>query len=236
MSPLQSDLQLRLDQLRADILAQGRRVQAMVEASFDAVFTRDAAAAQRATAMDEEIDRVDVAIEQAAVAILADACKAGASLESAQVRSILTIVKVNNELERIADEGVAICEEVAAFRACGPMVEPPRTFRVLANSVIGILRDCVGAMEKRDGKLAKVVLMSETAVEEFKKALVRDVQQQVAARTLPLDVASALHDTAMLCVNIADHCTNIAEQVLYVATGTIVRHMDGRWEEIKLPG
>ena len=236
MSPATNEPQARLDQLRADIFAQGRRVQAMVEASFDAMFARDAEAATRAMAMDEEIDKVDVVIEQAAVGLLSDACKAGQSLEPAQVRSILTIVKVNNELERIADEGVAICQEVAAFQACGPAVEPPRTFRVLANSVVGILRDCVGAMEKRDGKLAKVVLMSETAVEEFKKSLVKDIQQQVAARTMPLDEASALHDTAMLCVNIADHCTNIAEQVLYVATGTIVRHMDGRWEEIRLPG
>lgn len=236
MSSAMNDPQARLDQLRADIFAQGRRVQAMVEASFDAMFARDAEAATRAMALDEEIDRVDVVIEQAAVGLLSDACKEGQSLEPPQVRSILTIVKVNNELERIADEGVAICQEVAAFQACGPTVEPPRTFRVLANSVVGILRDCVGAMEKRDGKLAKVVLMSETAVEEFKKSLVKDIQQQVAARTMALDEASALHDTAMLCVNIADHCTNIAEQVLYVATGTIVRHMDGRWEEIRLPG
>ncbi len=228
----------RVESLKADLVKQGRRVQAMVETSFDAIFAGDVASAKKAEVLDQEIDSVDVALEKAAVALLTEACQQGANLEPNQVRMVLTIVKVNNELERIADIGVAIAEEIAIFRQCaqGAGAEPPMTFRVLANSSIGVLRDSVGSLDRMDAKLAKMVLMSETAVGAFKAALVKDIQQQVHARTMPLDLASALHDTAMFCVHIADHCTNIAEQVMYVSTGTIVRHMQGRWEEIKLPG
>lgn len=232
----QENFTQRVDALRADLVQQGHRVQAMVERAFNAVFDRDQAGGRAAGQMDEEIDRVDVAIEKAAVALLTDACKESANLEPTQLRMVLTIVKINNELERIADVGVSIAEETALFSRCahGTGAEPPPTFRVLANSCIGILRDSITSLQRMDGKLAKSVLMSETAVGAFKQALVQDIQQQVQGQRLALDMASALHDTAMFCVNISDHCTNIAEQVMYVSTGTIVRHMHGKWEEIRL--
>lgn len=228
----------RIDALKGDLVAQGRRVQAMVESSFNAVFARSANAGHAAEQMDVEIDRVDVALEKAAVSLLTDACKAGAALDAAQVRLILTIVKINNELERIADIGVSIAGEAALFQLCsaGQGCEPPATFRVLANSTVGILRDSILALQRMDSKLAKVVLKSESAIGAFKRSLVQDIQQQVRAQQMPLDLASALHDTAMFSIHMADHCTNIAEQVMYVSTGTIMRHMQGTWEEVKLEG
>lgn len=225
----------RIESLRETIRAQGRRVQALMERALDCAFTLDAAAAAEAIRGDEEIDRVDVEIEQTAVAVLADACKEGATLDVREVRSLLTIVKVNNELERIADVAVAIAETIPALRSLGAgAAAMPPTFRVLTNSVIGILRDVVQALHDRNAALGKVVLMSEAAVGEFRKALVRDLQGQVGAGKMSMAHAALLHDLAMHCLNMADHCTNIAEQVIYSATGTIVRHMEGRWEEVPL--
>jgi phosphate transport system protein len=229
-------MSMRLDDLRDTIRAQGRRVQSLIESALESLFTLDAAAALAAIARDEEIDRVDVEIEQRAVSILADACKAGSTLGEADVRSLLTIVKVNNELERIADVAVSMAEAVPDLRALPTAAPLPPTFRVLTNSVIGILRDVVQALHTRDAKLAKVVLMSEAAVGEFRKALVRELQTQISTGRMPVPQAALLHDLAMFGLNMADHCTNIAEQVIYVATGKIVRHMQGRWEEVPLPG
>ena len=229
----------RLEVLKADLMAQGRRVQALVEAALDTAFTLDIQAATRAIAADEEVDRIDVEIEKAAVAILAEACRTGNALLPEHVRSLLTIVKVNNELERIADVAVDIAAAVPALQSAAQsssLVAPlPPTFRVLTNSVIGVIRDVNLSMQRRDAALAKV-LMSESAIGEFRRALGRDVQQQLSVGKMPLAVASNLSDIAMHCLSMADHCTNIAEQVIYVATGTIVRHMEGRWEEVRLPG
>ena len=106
---------------------------------------------------------------------------------------------------------------------------------VMTNSVIGILRDCCTSLERSDGHLAKVVLASEDAVEAFKRAILRDAQTQVSSGKLSVDAAFLVQELATLCEIIAGHCTNIAEQALYVATGKIVRHMSGRWEEVPVP-
>ncbi len=225
--------QERLAAVQVELVAQGRRVQALAEAAFDSIFARDPVAAARVIALDEQIDRVDVDIEKTCVALLTDACGTGCTLDPARLRLVLTLVKVNNELERIADVGVSIAEEARLFQGAG--TELPVTFRVLANSAVGIIRDATTCLDRADPELARVVLLSEEAVGQFKKALVRDAQEQLSRGRMTLDFALALGETAALCLVMADHCTNIAEQVMYAATGTIVRHMEGHWEEVRLP-
>lgn len=216
--------------LKAEITAQSRRVQALLETAFDAAFARDPSAAARVFALDEIIDRVDVEIEKRSVQLLTDATKDGAALAPEQLRMVLTIVKVNNELERIADAGVAVSELVK------PIVEAkvtlPETFRVMTNSVVGILRDTSTALDRNDAHLAKVVLASEDAVEAFKRAILREAQGQVATGRMSVDAAFLIQEVATTCEIMSGHCTNIAEQALYVATGAIVRHTGGHWEEV----
>ena len=205
----------------------------MIEAAFDSVLSRDAFAGARVIQMDEAVDRVDVEIEKTCVQLLHDATRGGAELSMEQLRMVLTVVKINNELERIADAGVAVAEHAAVLQKTSGAL--PQTFRVLANSVIGIVRDVDTAFARVDPTLAKVVLASEDAVEEFKKAVLRDAQVQVSKGMLSVDEAFLLQELATNCEIMAGHCTNIAEQVLYVATGAIVRHMAGHWQQYELP-
>jgi phosphate transport system protein len=220
----------RIELLKAGLVEQGRRVQGLIEAAFDAAFARDAAAAERVIALDEEVDRVDVALERSSVQLLTDATNEGAALDPRQLRMVLTIVKVNNELERIADAGVYVAEQVPGLRAVGHPL--PDTFRVMANSVVGILRDTNTALDRLDGRLARVVLASQDAVGEFKRALMRDGAQRVATGAISVDFAFTLQEVATACEDMADHCTNISEQVLYTSSGAIVRHMHGHWEDV----
>lgn len=222
-----ADMAQRLARLSADLVEQGRRVQAMLEAAFDAAFARDPARAAAAEAQDDAIDAADVAIERAAVQLLSDATKVGAALEPADLRAVLTIVKVNNELERIADCAVEVAGLVR--RHAGTTDAYPDTFRVMANSVIGILRDTNIAVQRSDAPLAKVVLQSQHAVTAFKAALLRDAEEKIARGVMHVDFAFQLHEMATECERIADHCTNIAEQVIYQTTGAIVRHTDAQW-------
>lgn len=220
----------RIARLRADLVQQGARVQSLIEAVFEAVFDRDVEKARRVIEQDDVIDRVDVEVEKASVALLTDATHQGAKLDADQLRAILTIVKVNNEFERVADAAVAVAEHVEPLgRAPGQM---PDTFRVMTNSVVGIMRDVNRAFDRSDPVLAKVVLQSEDCVEMFKAAILRDAEHQLAARTMHVDFAFSLHEIAGQCERMADHCTNIAEQVIYSATGSIVRHMAGHWVEV----
>ncbi|HYF15358.1 MAG TPA: PhoU domain-containing protein [Phycisphaerales bacterium] len=228
-----ADFAQRTVALKNELLAQGGRVQALLEAAFTALFARDPAGAANAIRLDDAIDGADVALEQACVALLTDATRGGAELDPRALRDVLTIVKANNELERIADVGVDIAELVQPLQKHPGQF--PDTFRVLANSVVGILRDVNASMGRNDPALANIVLQSQHAVWAFKGALVREAEAQIAHGRLATDFAFHLHEIAGYCEMIADHCTNIAEQVIYVNTGAIVRHMDTRWVEVPRP-
>lgn len=224
----------RLDHLKSELVGQGSRVQALVELAFEALFARDPARAADAVRLDDQVDAVDVNIERESVQLLADATRQNSQLDETQLRLVLTIVKANNELERIADVGVDLAELLIPTKgARTPVPQPfPDTFRVMANSVVGILRDTNAAFRRDDPALAKVVLQSQHTVTAFKQALTRDAEEQIAKGRMPVDFAFLLHEVANLCELLADHCTNIAEQVIYLRTGAIVRHTQTSWVEV----
>jgi phosphate transport system protein len=224
------DFGQRMDRLRADLVEQGRRVQGILESSFDAIFSRNATRADAINAMDDVIDHADVELEKASVALLTDATRAGAELDAVQLRSVLTVVKVNNELERIADVAVDLVLLIPGLAA--ESTPFPDTFRVMANSVVGIARDTTTSVARNDPNLANIVLQSQHAVTAFKDALMRDVEQRISKGQMKVDFGFHLHEMANLCELAADHCTNIAEQVIYLTTGGIVRHTQNQWVQV----
>ena len=219
-----------VDELRMDLARQGHRVETLVGRAFVSVFDRDADEAREARALDDEIDLHDLAIEARAVELLCEIAKRSITIEVRPIRGVLMAVKINNELERIADSGVAVAERVMALT--DRQTRFPDTLRVMTNSVIGLLRDAVRCYSDRDAALAKVVLHSDTAVEQFKRAILRDAEQRVASGRMTVDLAFDLHEIASQCMTVADHCTNIAEQVIYAMTGAVVRHSEGAWREM----
>jgi len=233
------DFPKRIAELSSDLEAQGRRVQALLELALDAFFTRDSAKAAKVNSDDDAIDASDVAIEKACVALLNDATNEGASLGESDLRRVLTIVKVNNELERVADVAVDLSDLVKPMAASGASSPPrafPATFRMMANSVIGILRDTTTAFARMDAPLAKVVLQSQHCVTAFKDAIIRDGEQQIAKGQMTIEFAFLLLEVASQCELVADHCTNVAEQIIYSSTGAIVRHTPTQWIEIPRQG
>lgn len=198
-----------------------------MELAIDGVFDQDAAKAARAIAMDQEIDLEDVRIERAAVQWLADASAAGITLDAPSVRMIFTLIKVNNELERIADAAVTIAQKQPALSPLHGGL-PPK-FRVMANSVIGIMQTTTTALARMDRVAAEIVLASDDATEAFKQIVLKDTYSRLAAGGDTPEHAMALGSIASNLGRMADHCTNIAEQVIYASTGKVVRHEGDRW-------
>jgi phosphate transport system protein len=217
-----------LASLRADIERQGQRVMEIFLRAVEAYFDGGAESADAIVADDDLIDRVDVEIERACIAALA----AGLRSEH-EIRTVVTIVKINNELERIADCAVNIAEAVRTRGADDPGTPP--TFRVMANSVIGMLRDSNRALASGHVELATEVLRFDDTVDRFKSEILRDAQRQVSAGSLPVAFAFRLLAVTKAVERIADHCTNICEQVIYLQTGKIVRHLQDGWSEPALP-
>jgi phosphate transport system protein len=219
----------RLTSIRAKLTSQGVLVTTLAEQAFETIFDRDTDGAFIVMNRDDEVDHADIEIERDAVDLLISATHEGCRLDPAQIRSMLSAVKVNNELERIADAAAAIAERVLSI---GDRTTPyPNTTRVLTNSVAGILRDTVKSFDKIDSERAKAVLDAEGTVLNFNDVITRDCEQRVADGRMGVDLAFDLHAIVNLAVVMADHCTNIAEQVIYQATGAIVRHTNAGWIE-----
>ncbi|MFG0242504.1 MAG: phosphate uptake regulator PhoU [Phycisphaerales bacterium JB054] len=219
-----------LDAISKTLVEQGHRVAGLYESACDAVFSMDVQAARAVVDADDEIDSVDLEIEQRTVALLGEVASRAEEVSAGELRRMLTIVKVNNELERTADAAAAIAALAPQFAEIG--IALPDTLRVLTNSVAGILRDITRSIERGDPRLAKAVLDAEDTVEAFKSQLLRDAERGIAAGEVSVDYAFAVHELTNQCERIADHATNIAEQVIYVKTGAIVRHTDAGWIEL----
>lgn len=216
----------QLGVLKSDLVAQGDRVLRMIEDAVDAVFRKDESLARKVVALDDDVDRADVAIERRAVDLLACITR-GCEMSQHDLRLILTIVKVNNEYERIADLAAYIAERTDSFVSMA--APPPGKFRLLANSVIGIMAATNSAFADLDTNAATVVLSSDDTTEAFKTALMRDTEEALARGSHTVDFAFALNRMAASLGRIADHCTNVCEQVIYVETNKIVRHFADKW-------
>jgi len=225
---LMSEFEQRLARLKDDLITQGTRVRDMVLRSVECFFGQDGEIAAAVVADDHVIDRVDVEIERASIPLLG----MGVTDEYA-IRTVLTIVKINNELERIADCAVDIAEVVLAS---DEHAEPPPTeFRVMANSIVGMVRDANTALAGLDIALARQVLGCDDAVAEFMGKVGLDVEERVAGGSLSVAFVFRLSAVTKSLGQIADHCTNICEQVIYLESGQIVRHRPDGWSDPWIP-
>ena len=139
----------------------------------------------------------------------------------------MAIVKINNELERIADGAVNIAETVEEYGELHEGIPP--TFRVMANSVVGMLRDANRSLAQADTNLAEQVLDFDDTVDQFKREIVLDAQKKVASGQFSAQFAFKLLTVTKAMERMADHCTNICEQVIYLESGNIVRHLPQGW-------
>jgi phosphate transport system protein len=223
-----SEFDRKLSQLKADLNTQGSRVSDQLLRAVEASFDGNETEAKSVIDSDEVIDRVDVEIERACINLL----RMGAT-EEHSIRSVLTIVKVNNELERIADLAVLVAE--SAIDSENLISSAPPTFRVMANSVVGMARDTTQALSDTETELAIRVLSFDDTVNRFRREIVLDVQNRTSNGELDPLLAFKLLAVTRSLERIADHCTNICEQVIYLNTGKIVRHLPEGWTTPETP-
>ena len=219
----------RLEAIRRRLGEQGDLVTEITEQVFTTIYDMDTDRAIELMTRDDEVDKADLEIERDAVALLGESTLGSCPLTPEQIRGLLSAVKVNNELERIADAAADIAQRVVSL---GDRTSTfPKTTLVMTNSVVGILRDSVRCFTKIDAQRAKQVLRAEGAVLDFYDVIVKKSEERIADGRLGVAHAFDLHSIVHQVVVMADHCTNIAEQVIFEATGVIVRHTNAGWIE-----
>jgi len=220
-----SEFDSKLSELHEELALQGERVLALALDAVDSFFDHSTEKARAVILGDELIDQIDVKIERASIPLLSLG-----QTDPYSIRSVLTIVKVNNDLERIADCAVNIAESVAEDELARNVVMP-QTFRVMANSVIGMIRDANRSLKDRNSELARQVLLFDDTVDRFKREILLDAQSKIASGTFTVEFAFNLLMVTKSLERIADHSTNVCEQVIYLETGRTVRHDPEGWSE-----
>ncbi|MEK6676236.1 MAG: phosphate signaling complex protein PhoU [Planctomycetota bacterium] len=207
-----------LDELRRRSLRMAGLVEDMLQEACDAIFAGDEALATRVVARDQDVDTAEVQVESEVIRLLALYQPVGSDL-----RLLCTILKVNNDLERVADCTVNIGERVRHLsRAVG--VPKNQYLKQLATLSRQVLRDSVQAYASENSEDASRVLSMDDAVDALYGQFVKDLVSQTP--TTPDEMASQL-DVLSIAKNlerIADHATNVAEDVIFLSTGKIVRH------------
>jgi phosphate transport system protein len=210
----------RLDDLKDRIARLTALVQQAAELAVEAVLSANAALAKQVMVLDNRIDEEEVQIEKLAIDLLALYQPAASDL-----RLITIIIKANSDFERIADCAVNAAQRVPPLTAADAPYQAPPDLRLMANGVLATLRDTIKAFNLTDETLARQVLRGDDVVD----ALYHQIVQDMLAR---LENASSDANTELSNVMIAknlermaDHCTNIAEDVIYAHTGRIIRHL-----------
>lgn len=207
-----------LEDLRRRSLRMAALVEDMVQEACEAAFSQNDALARRIVQRDVEVDSEEVQVESEVIRLLALYQPVGVDL-----RLLCTVLKVNNDLERVADCAVNIAER-ARHRVVQQVAQQSADLKQMCPVVRRILRSAVRAYTNDDAEAAREVLTEDAAVDAVYGQIVRKI---VATTYIAPETIAAQLDLLSIAKNlerIADHATNIAEDVIFLSTGQIVRH------------
>ena len=211
-------LQREIDRLKRKVLALGALVEENLRLAFQAIDQRDAAKARRVIATDVLIDQNEVDVEEECLKILALYQPVASDL-----RFVAAVIKINSELERIGDLSANIAERALQLIDEHP-VAVPHHVAVMADRTWTILEKALDALVRQDALMAREVLVADDEVDELYAELIDELKAVIRADLEHLDAIVLLFSVARYLERLADHATNIAEDVLYMVEGEIQRH------------
>ena len=217
-------LERDLEQLERDLLAQSAKVEEMIRMACRALCERRADVAFQLFSREPEINEREVHIEEECLKILALHQPVAVDL-----RRTAIVLKVNGDLERIADLAVNIAERTQVI-AAHPEFEIPPALERMVVVAISMVRDALDSFVDLDVNLAREVCLRDDEVDEFNRQVIDELQVVMSERSDLINVALHFFSASRHVERIADHATNIAEDVIYLVEGEIARH---RHEDIK---
>lgn len=209
-----------MDHLKTRLLHMGATVEDLVSRSIQALMDRNRELAQEAIALEREIDQQEIQIEEECLKLLALYQPVAGDL-----RFVTAVLKINNDLERMGDLGRHIAERALALSA-EPMVRVPVDLRNTAQAAQRMVHMALDAVVNQDAEMALRVIHGDREVDEYHQAMYPLIVRQ--ARTAPETIEVMLNylSASRHLERIADYATNIAEDVVYLVRGEIIRHRE----------
>jgi len=211
-------LRREIENLKKKILALGARVENSVRDAALSIEHLDSDLAQKVIDDDILIDNMEVEAEEDCLKILALHQPVAVDL-----RFIVAVLKINNDLERIGDLAVNVAER-AAFLASQPKVDIASDLLDMAQNCQLMLKNSLDALVNHDAVLAGKVCKADDMVDKMNRQMYLKVQKAILKNPEQISTLIHLLSASRHLERIADHATNIAEDVVYMVDGKIVRH------------
>jgi len=207
-----------LENLHRDILSMCANVEQMIHIAVQGLSNARSDLNSDLTQRDNEIDRMDVKIEEDCLKILALHQPVAIDL-----RRITTVMKIAGELERVADLAVNISERACSLMNIESMEVPPR-LQEMAKSSLEMLHQSIDSYVELDSQLAQRIIQQDTSIDEMNRVIIEDLTNLMKLDSSHIEAGLHLFSSSRHIERIADHATNIAEDVVYLVEGEIVRH------------
>ena len=207
-----------LSVLKNKLIHMAAVAESMIDKAIGELVNRDESLAEQIPQMEEELNRLQIDIDEEAMTLLATQQPVAIDL-----RFIVTASKINSELERIGDLVINITENVHVLVAqppIKPLIDIPR----MAELARKMTRQSLDAFMKEDVLTAQAVISSDDQVDALKDQVVRELLTYMMADASTIERALALILIARHLERIADHATNIAQDVIYLVQARDVRH------------
>jgi len=208
-----------LQSLHKDILRMGALAQEAIYKSVEALKNRDRTTAEEIIKGDSKIDHLEVDIDEKCIDLIARHQPLASDL-----RFITTGMKINTELERIADLAVDISQRVLEL-SDKPLLKPLIDIPKLSAIAQDMVRDAIDSFIKKDAGLAREVVLSDSEADKLRNY----VQNELVNDYMAKDASTADRAVPLLLVarhleRVCDHATNIAEDVVYMVEAKVIKH------------
>jgi phosphate transport system protein len=206
-------LEHELDQLKRRVLEMGTLADSMVTDSWSGVARNDAACLARVVANEPTLDRYQVDIDREAVRLIAVFTPVARDL-----RFLLMIARITSELERMGDQAVDNCESASLIGDTPPTAD----LTTLADFVGRMVREAMQAFAQEDRQRAEAVMQLDAQVDALYSQVFRDLLEHAPGNTRTRSTGLIL--LARSLERIADHASNVCEEVFYLVEGADIRH------------
>lgn len=213
-------LKKEIDKLKNNLLSLGAMIEERLDMTIEAIENLDADTAEKIIKTDYEIDEAEVTIEEECLKMLALYQPVAIDL-----RFLVAMIKINNDMERIGDNAVNVAERIVTASKKKEDIFP-FDYMDMARKVKNMLKQSLDAFVNMDLDLAYKIRIMDDDVDKIK-----DQAYDVTKEVLKVHPDRAGYIINMFLISrhlerIADHATNIAEEVIYIIEGDIVRHTE----------
>ncbi|MBZ5632750.1 MAG: phosphate signaling complex protein PhoU [Acidobacteriia bacterium] len=210
--------ELELEQLKGKLLEMSALVEAAVQRSVAAVTQKDRSAAEQVLRDEARINELEMEIDEFAITLLATQ-----QVVAADLRLVVAALKINTDLERMGDLSVHIAQRAVSLLS-EPVIKPMVDICHMSSLVESMVRKSLDAFVQNDADMARSVLASDDAVDSLRTASYHELVSFMEKDPQNIPQALDLIGITKSLERIADHSTNIAEDVLFLVKGVDVRH------------